>query len=264
MRLASELGGVIGRSRRPVCFILGAGCSLSSGAPSTSAVHQAIFEATRTRFEGLDLRQALHTMPEIEKQDILLPLFENIDFGPGYAALAGLARSCRVLVLNLNWDTALAQACERANVVYSVRDINDLVDDPPAMSAAGLLDIHVHGVLGEQCRYGVLETLSFTAAQRAWLLENGLANTTVIIGATMTYETDFSQLFGEQVQSYGRRPSASQWFFVRGSDFEDAESRLRQYNANAQSFTYVQHEEIDFDIVATLAVDRALSILNRN
>jgi hypothetical protein len=261
MELAKELGGVIGRSQRPVCFVLGAGCSLSSGAPTTSAVHQAIAEATSARFEGLELRQALHTMPEVEIQDILAPLFGNVGFGPGYASLAALARRCRVLVINLNWDTAMRQACERANVDHAVRDIENLLEDPPALGPTGLLDLHVHGIIGDECRYGILETLSFSETQREWLLRNGLANTTIIIGAGMTYETDFNQLFAQQAQLGGRRPSASQWLFVRGSEAESPEDRLRRFNTNAQSLTYVQHADIDFDSVAILAVDRALSTM---
>jgi len=215
MRLASELGGVIGRSGKPTCFVVGAGCSLSSGAPSTAAVHQALADATSVRFEGLDLRQALHTLPETEKQDILAPLFADISFSPGYIALASLARRRRILVLNLNWDTALSNACERVGVEYITEDIEDIPGKLPALGDTGLLDIHVHGIIGRQCRYGLIETLSFKESQHKWLLENGLANTTVIIGAEMTYETDFSQLFGEQPYN-SRRPAVSQWFFVRG------------------------------------------------
>jgi hypothetical protein len=56
----------------------------------------------------------------------------------------------------------------------------------------------------------------------------------------------------------------SQWFFVRSAEGEDGENRLRKFNTNAQNFTYVQHEQIDFDIVATLLTDRALKTVTQS
>jgi hypothetical protein len=260
--MASELGGVIGRSRRPVCFILGAGCSLSSGAPPTATVHQAFAAATSVRFGGIDLRDALHTMPEQEKQDILAPLFADVKPGPGYSALAALARHRSLLVINLNWDMALALACERSGVQCDMRDIRDLLKDPPSASDTGVIDVHVHGIIGRECRYGRLETLVFSDQEAMWMLEHGLANTSVIIGAALAFETDFTELFARWARSSdGQRPTASQWFFMRGQPEDSAEDRLRRSNVHAQPFTYVREPDVDFDMVATLLVDRALGMI---
>lgn len=261
MRMACELGGVIGRSSRPTCFILGAGCSLSSGAPPTSVVDQAFRDATSARFEGLELRDALHTIPEHEKQDILAPLFADVRPARGYLALAALGRHRLVTVINLNWDTALTQACQQVGVRHEVRDSKQLTRRRPSSFATGVINIHAHGMIGHECRYGRLETLNFNRTETAWLLEHGFANTTVIIGASLQGETNFTMVFGEWAKSAGgRRPTASQWFFSREAT-EEGDDRLRRANTHAQPMTYVRDPDVDFDTIAMLVTDRAVGTI---
>jgi hypothetical protein len=265
MRMAAELGGTIGRSQRPTCFILGAGCSISSGAPSTRDVHQALLDATSVRFEGLELRDVLHRLPEAEKQDILSPLFATVRPASGYMALAALARHRPLTVLNLNWDTALIQACQRLGVPYKfcdVKELTELASEAFIAFEAGLVDIHMHGIIGQECRYGRLETLVFDDDQASWLLAHGFAYTTVIIGASLVDETDFTILFDRWTRhGAGRSPTVSQWFFMRAATEEDARDRLRRSNVQAQPFTYIRDPDIDFDKVATLITDRAIGVL---
>lgn len=261
--MACELGGVIGRSSRPTCFILGAGCSLSSGAPTTDLIHQALDDATKTRFEGLDLRRALHVIPEPEKQDILAPLFADVRPARGYLAMAALARHRLITVINLNWDDALTMACEQVGVPHATTDINRLTAKKQLPSLeTGIINVHVHGIIGQECRYGVLETLTFSQIQTSWLLQNGLANTTVVIGASLHDETDFTVLFSEGAASTSSRPPASQWFFLRGAEADKPEDRLRQANVRLQAFTYVRDPDIDFDTAVILITDRAVGTIH--
>lgn len=257
--MAAELGGVVGRSERPICFVLGAGCSLASGAPTTHAVDRALRDATRTRFEGLELRDAIHSLPEHEKQDILRPLFRAVKPSQGYFALAALGRYRLITVINLNWDLALARACDLSGIPHEVRDINRLPRGNWQPFEHGVVDLHVHGVIGEECRYGRLETLTFSKTETTWLLQHGLAYTTVILGASLSNETDMAMAFAEWAQkAAGRRPTASQWFFVRSEADDHATDKLRRLNTHAQPMTYVRDPKIDFDTVTTLLADRAI------
>lgn len=267
--LARELGGVIGRSHRPACFLLGAGASMSSGGPTTRQIAEAFAAATGARFEGLDGMRMIQTLPEHEKQDILEPLFSDMRPGPGYLALASLAKHHRVLVLNLNWDNALAEACRRTGT--SLNQFDTASD--PATWPAGfnesphpcLYDIHLHGMLGVECRYGTLETLSFGTEAQTYLVENGLQNTTACIGASLNNENDLPQLFRARLSAGDpTRPSSQHWYFVRGDATLGSEDRQRQAITFASLVTYVRAPDVDFDRVATLIVDSALSLIPRS
>lgn len=266
--LARELGGVIGRSHRPICFLLGAGASLSSGGPTTKQVAEAFAGATGARFQGLDLMRMIQTLPEHEKQDILAPLFSDVRPGPGYLSLAALAKHRRIIVLNLNWDDALAQACSRQAVVCRQFDIASPPGTwPPDIDASPdpcLYDVHIHGILGVECRYGTLETLLFAREAENYLVKNGLQNTMVCIGAYLNNENDLPQLFQARMRAGDPvRPASQHWYFVRGDAVLGPEDRMRQTMTFASPVTYVRAPDIDFDHVATLLVDAALSIISK-
>ena len=106
-------------------------------------------------------------LDEEEKQLVLAPLFRDILPGAGYHALASLAAYRQVIVLNLNWDSAMAQAARQRGVLLSTFDIKSDPATWPSFddaAAPGLHDIHLHGLLGDVCRFGTLETLSFSDA----------------------------------------------------------------------------------------------------
>jgi hypothetical protein len=255
-----ELGESIGRSKRPVCFVLGAGCSLSAGAPNTVQIDTALRRATRTRFAGVELRDAIHQLPELEKQDILQPLFAGVTTNAGYMAIASLAASRPVLVINLNWDLALQTAAIRVGVPITLVDMEtDAVGTWPSHGTAGIIDVHVHGIVGHSCRYGRLETLRFTEAEEKWLIEQGLDHILICIGASLTYETDLTDLFRSKNPNPSARPQASRWFFVRG-DPKDAEDALRRANYGVHPLTYILAPDIDFDKLATVIADSAITV----
>lgn len=262
IELAKELGAAIGRSKRPVCFILGAGCSLSSNGPTTVAVQERVRAATAARYGNLDPRDALHTLPEVEKQEIIAPLFRDVTPNSGYFSLAGLALHRPIVVLNLNWDRALSEACLRSGV-----ELNEIDLDPSETKALSDLDltrpilhnVHLHGIIGIECRYGTLETLPFTREVQNWIVRNGLSHTTVCIGASVVGEKDLPGLFAEWARGQDPiRRTASHWYFIREDSNDSGVDRLRRFLTQAAPFTYEVAPDVDFDTVITLAADRAL------
>ncbi len=141
---------------------------------------------------------AIGLLDEEEKQLILAPLFRDVMPGAGYHALASLAAYRQVVVLNLNWDGAMAQAARERGILRSTFDIKAGSVTWPSFgdaSAPGLHDIHLHGMLGEVCRFGNLETLSFTDAEQELLVAHGLSGMLVCLGASLDGEKDLPALF---------------------------------------------------------------------
>jgi hypothetical protein len=235
---------------------------MSSGGPTTQEITAAFEDATRVRLAGTELMRVVQTLPELEKQDILRPLFCDIRPGPGYLALAALAARWKVVVLNLNWDRAAAAAAAESGVLQACFDIQDDPSGWPDITSgpAGLYDVHLHGIIGDSSRFGTLETLSFSADAETFLVEQGLAHTTACIGASLNNENDLPQVFRRRVQSGDpTRLSSQHWYFVRGSEGIFAEDRVRQAITHGSLFTYVKGPDIDFDAVATLMADSALA-----
>ncbi|MFB8282779.1 hypothetical protein [Nocardia colli] len=221
--------------------------------------------ATQARFDGMDLMRAIQTIPEHERQDCLRPLFANTMPSPGYMALATLALHRRVIVLNLNWDNLVSQACHRVGAGVATFDI---ASDPgswvsASQSNTGVVDIHLHGLIGEDCRFGTLETLSFSPQAERFLVDNGLQQTTACLGASINGENDLPSLFRQHmIDRDPMRPTSQHWYFVRSAVSPGADDRLRQALTSASSLTYVSDVDIDFDDVATLMVDSALALIS--
>ena len=55
----------------------------------------------------------------------LEPIFAQLRPHVGYRCLAALARSRRVVVINLNWDPLVTMACDLLNVPWVAYDIGD-------------------------------------------------------------------------------------------------------------------------------------------
>lgn len=250
----------IGRSDRPVCFLLGAGASISSGGPTTTAVVEAFTEATERRFEGMDLMRAVGLLEEREKQEILAPLFEGVTPAGGYHAIAAIAFYIPVVVLNLNWDDAMAQAAEAKRVL---RASFDIVTDPPTWpnlttQEPGLVDIHLHGTIGDACRFGTLETLTFEPPATEYIIAHGLDQTMACLGASLNGENDLPSLFRHHLRKRRGITSSPHWYFLRGEDAVDGQDRLRQGLFDAPLLTSAKGEDVDFDVVAALIADAAL------
>src|SRR4051794_14301891 len=108
---------VLGEPGEALTFFLGAGASLSSGAPSTSKV----VESVRLKFSGgfksdEDVYTKLVDIPEADKRLAIVPLFEEVRPYIGYRMLAAVARGRPVTVVNLNWDDCVQRACDALGV----------------------------------------------------------------------------------------------------------------------------------------------------
>lgn len=260
--LAREVGSKIGRLEDPVAFLLGAGASFSSGGPTTTAVVEAFRRAAGARLDGTDLMNSISQLDEREKQAILSPLFRSVTPGAGYHALASLAAYRKVFVLNLNWDEAMADAGRAKGLL---RGSFDLADDPASwpslgdQSEPGLYDIHLHGRLGEECRFARLETLRFSDEERGLLMQclDGLM---VSIGASLAGELDLPAVFKAHQAQRDSTKANDHWYFLRGEDSEDGTDRYRKAVTYASPWTTAKDPALDFDRVAVTIVDAAIAV----
>lgn len=249
--VATDLGATVTRSKRPLTVMIGAGASLSSGAPTTGQVAAAFEAATRGRF-GVDhsVQRLLHLIPEPEKQEVLQPLFERVTPYIGYRCLAALARHRKVQVLNLNWDSAVEQACEELGVRYVSFDLNDRAGRKEIKKLpkhSGLAVAHVHGRLGEECRFETLKTLKFDAEQARFIAGQFLANTLVVVGASIVHDTDVLELLTRPARAGGlSRNEPSQWFFGRPEGSPQLEA-IRRSSIRSGVLNYCCIDDVDFD-----------------
>ena len=208
--------------------MLGAGSSVSSGAPTTADVHAALEAATRGRADGDSLREFLHEIRETERQRILGPLFEGIAPHFGYRLLAALGREKHCAVLNLNWDPLLQMACDAAGVncvsfdLAYPRDRQKIGTLPPG---PGVVCAHAHGRLGESCRYSFVETRAFNTPERRFIKKHFWDHLLVICGTSLRGDTDVAALLAE----FATKPRAQGlWPFSRDG-LDSAEGARRAF-----------------------------------
>jgi hypothetical protein len=224
-RLAHDAGSGLATLPGPVCFVLGAGASISSKCPTTAEVDRKLRELTRSRFPGRFVRDVLHHFSQTQVQLQLAPLFAHANPYIGYLSLAALGRHRRVHVLNLNWDPMLKRACDELGVASVSFDLRS----PPSIEEvakqladdSGLLIAHVHGRLGEECRYEQLSTLKFDTAEKDLIAAQFFAHPRVFIGASLLGDSDLKELLWNDDGSI-----APTWYFGRPVDLE-AEDELR-------------------------------------
>jgi len=202
-KLPESCTSILGRSHEPITLLLGAGASLSSGAPSTGAVADAIWHANSGRFESRqDVYDDLVEITEVDKRHAIEPLFEDTVPYAGYRLLAALARSRPITIVNLNWDDCVLRACRQMGVACQPHDIADPVGairesvELGNAAGAGIVDIHVHGRLGTESheanhplRFGRLETLTLKPDEFE-LLRECFDSATAVIGASLCADRD--------------------------------------------------------------------------
>jgi hypothetical protein len=200
-RLPEACDSLLGRpgAGEPITVLLGAGASLSSGCPSTREVAEAIMQRNPAKFPTLkSVYEQLVQITESEKRLAIEPLFEKARPYVGYQLLAALANFRPVIVVNLNWDECVLEACKAIGVPYKPQDLAEPVDEIRASletllaEGRGVLDIHVHGRLGtaeqpprHELRFAVLETAKLKEDQ-VELLRQCFDHATVISGASLS------------------------------------------------------------------------------
>ena len=187
----------------PICFLLGAGASLSSGGPRTEDI-LAICRKRRPKLFGSDeqvyARFSTRLTPR-ERENIIRPLFEEFTPYAGYRCLAAMALTRPVFVVNLNWDSAVKEAAERVGADAHCFDLKDVKDGGRAVASVlkakrGIACAHVHGILDSptsKIRFSHSHTLAFKSAELA-LLTKLLRMFTIVAGTSLTGPQDAFQL----------------------------------------------------------------------
>jgi hypothetical protein len=191
----------------PLTFVLGAGASLSSGAPTTGQVEQKWLSALAGTFSDKEaLRTGITLLGDDQKINPIKPLFDSIKPFIGYHCLASLGRDRPILVLNLNWDDALEQACGSVGVPHlelSVDTQGELTGDADGVRSRleagepGVYSLHVHGQLENpesSIRFGLYETLKFSDRVKALLDDYFFIHPLVVAGASLRGDYDVIDL----------------------------------------------------------------------
>ena len=213
------------RRHEPLCLLIGAGASLSSGAPSTLGVIAALEHISAGRLADMDPRErrgAIDRIAEADKRAALAALFAGIEPYVGYRCLAAMGRERRVIALNLNWDLAIEDACTRIGLTPESVSLDEgalALERVLSRRDPGVSVIHLHGQLDRdvRLRYGTLETLSFPDPVGELLREYAHAHTTIVLGASLRDDTDVHELLvalgRERDGLLEQRPL---WVFMRG------------------------------------------------
>jgi SIR2-like protein len=207
------------RPDEPLCFVIGAGASVSSGMPLVDPIARRFDQLTEGRFSQLsdrDRRAALDRVTEDEKRAAIEDLFLD-DLLPaadprrkpgwpiphvGVRCLAAMGRRRRVYVLNFNWDLAVEAACKLLGIPcqsLSLGEDDAALDRALRDSDPGVVVIHLHGQWDRAMPlgYATLETLSFDDRHRELLDTHALRHTTIVAGLSLADDVDTHELINK-------------------------------------------------------------------
>lgn len=243
---ASDLASALRGTADPITFVLGAGASLSSGAPPTAEVEETL-RAAATRIPASDLRKRIHEISDGDVRKALDPLFSQLVPHIGYRCLATLARRRRVLVINLNWDPLVAMACDLARVpvvTYDIGDHDRRGDSLRLPPNRGVIDVHLHGRTAGRPRFGQAETLGLRSDEIDHLRTLHGSARRVYLGVSL--EEDHDVVHALRDLDDGKVGTV--WPFFRGPDLSDPGEVTRMSGRlGAVGAVYCQAEDVDFD-----------------
>ena len=239
----------------PIAFVLGAGASVSSECPKTTVVDEILSELI-LRWPGRTVREVLYRVDQAQIQTRLAPLFEGASPYIGYLSLAALGRRRRVHVLNLNWDPMIERACRLLGVPCLAFDLKRSPSQEEIQRAlpedGGVLVAHVHGRLGEECRYDYLTTLKLDATEKAFVRRYFSPHPRVFAGVSLLGDSDLVDLL------WNEDAPAPTWYFGRGPD-DAAVADLRQVLPHRAEI--VVGEDIDFDDLMVILLGRVANFI---
>jgi hypothetical protein len=254
-RLAYATGVDFVMTPGPLAFVLGAGASLTSKCPKTDVVDVALQELIM-RWPERTVREVLYRVEQTEVQTRLAPLFADAVPYIGYVSLAALGRRRRVHVLNLNWDPMIEVACERLGIPCLPFDLKQPPADDEIDAAlppnGGVLIAHVHGRLGESCRYDYLSTLKLDAAEKDFVASYFTPHPRVFAGVSLRGDSDLVDLLWD---AEGPAPT---WYFGRGLAAADVDDLRELLPHHAQ---LVVDDEVDFDDLMVILLGKVSNFI---
>lgn len=271
--LAESIGTYLGEqaTQRPntVTFLLGAGASRSSGAPSTKKILERLTERYPEQFPNGEVSEDMDWISDPQIEGTVAPLFDRVSPHIGYLSLATLAKSTRVLIVNLNWDRAVEIACERVGVSCAslVIDEQGKLDEDLAKVVACLEDedcrvvnLHLHGRLprpdaGDRdedrtdIRFSVKKTLAFQSKTTQLLWNSFFNHPTIVLGATLTGERDVTGLIAASAQLAEPRRKPLWLFSRQGHRTKTPQDRVvaRMVSLSEADLNFRGDPFIDFD-----------------
>ena len=263
--------------RDPICFLLGAGASLSSGAPSTAAILEHCQEVKPNVFPTPESVYEKFSKQHARDRDMLIrPLFKEVVPYAGYRCLVALARARPVFVVNLNWDNCLKAAGGILNVPVDSFDLRETQEIEQAMAKArragkGVVCAHVHGRLADKkgeshIRFDRPNTHAFQPLEKELLRKKFFSNFTIAIGTSLVGPRDVHEMVqallpqGQpQIAESGELswPDAERlWIFERGPhsrapgfDSKVTESLSYALLARLSTDNFISAPDIDFDLM---------------
>lgn len=250
---------------KAVTFMLGAGASRSSGAPSTEQVLQELCTVYPNDFsEPAEVRRKVDRLSRAQVDNCIRPLFRDAAPHVGYLSLAALAKSVRVLAVNLNWDPLFERACEQMGIDYApihLDESQEKIDDCIleikqclADERYRVVDLHVHGRLDDgDIRLAERHTLQFDSKITQLLWEDFFSHPTVVAGASLSGEHDVTGLLAAASQSSSSTPKRTPfWLFSRQperTEEPDNEVAADLLARNESKPNFAGEPYVDFDRV---------------
>lgn len=260
----------------PICMLIGAGASLSSGAPYTDEVVEAVRSARPGTFPDADSVYELGDVISLNESDIAIgKLFQDVVPNIGYRCLAAMARKRPIVVINMNWDSCVPTACEKLGL--SAQDHRSLhLDDVKAVRAAwnafkrrgrGVLSVHPHGLIeGGGMRFATKNTLKIDDPQLR-LLRELLGLRTIVVGTSLSGPRDVTDLVRAMTPVGQPDPADLRFLWVLergprrrepGIDTQAGRELRIALDSRNSSLNFIAAPEVDFDVFMIML--RALEV----
>jgi hypothetical protein len=240
--MAQEVGRhLAGQPDDTVTFLLGAGASVSSGAPSTPQVIGNLTERFPEEFPNSEISDGMDAISDPQVETAIRPLFKDkddrskIEPHVGYLSLAALAKSTRVLIVNLNWDSAVEIAAlerigvnctsieldERDKLAAGIAEVEACLEDP----SLRIVNLHLHGRLDHSpIRLAPKRTAAFQGDTIKMLWNSFFTHPTVVVGASLKGERDVTGMLtaaSQRVDPDTEPKKSPFWIFSRQQERRD-------------------------------------------
>lgn len=185
-------------NEKPLTFLIDSEASLSSGGPTTDSLASALMLVRPGVFASRAAVYAgSHEFEAAEWKAIVDEFLSDLVPHIGYRCIAALARTRPVVIVNLNWDNCVVEACARLGlpgdhfIALDLEDTEAVAAETEALLSrgCGLLSVHVNGRIddpdGRMPRFTSKEWLSCTA-QEFELLQRLLNFRTFAIGTSLS------------------------------------------------------------------------------